>query len=269
LLVRGIKTWMLVAALLILAVEAVFLYRHYDLYYYASDAAPGTAPRSSQTLEGKMPEGTILEEPTAALAGAPVEVTDAAEAPDPDERAGNGEVSFVHRATDENSRGDYTYLDHPSINGDPDAVVLVVPDPDRGNAGGGAYDHNIGVWYEPGERKWAVFNQDLAAVPAGSAFEVVVPRADEGFVHRAALLNTVGNATYLDDPLTNGEPGAEVSVTQNWNPGGGNGVYNDHPVGVRFDEDEGEWFVHNEDDARMPEGAAFNVAASGTAEPAR
>ena len=104
LLGRGIKTWMLVAALLILAVEAVFLYRHYDLYY-ASDAAPGTAPRSAQTLEGKMPEGTILEEPTAALAGAPVEVTDAAEAPDPDERAGNGEVSFVHRATAENSRG--------------------------------------------------------------------------------------------------------------------------------------------------------------------
>jgi hypothetical protein len=259
LLGRGIKTWMLVAALLILAVEAVFLYRHYDLYYYASDAAPGTAPRSAQTLEGKMPEGAILEEPTAAPAGAPVEVTDAAEAPDPDERAGNGGVSFVHRATDENSRGDYTYLDHPSINGDPDAVVLVVPDPDRGNAGGGAYDHNIGVWYEPGERKWAVFNQDLAAVPAGSAFEVVVPPAEEGFVHRAAPPNTVGNATYLDNPLVNGEPDAEVSVTQNWNPGGGNGVYNDHPVGVRYEEDEKRWAVYNRDEAQIRDRAAFNV----------
>jgi len=254
LLGRGIKTWVLVAALLILAVEAVFLYRHYDRYYYASDAAPGTAPSSAPTSGRTMPEGTV---------------TDDAEATDPDERAANEEASFVHRATDENSRGDYTYLDHPSINGDADAVVLVVPAPDRGNAGGGAYDHNIGVWYEPGERKWAIFNQDLAAVPAGSVFEVVVPRADEGFVHRAALLNIVGNATYLDDPLTNAESDIVVSVTQNWNPGGGEGVYNDHPVGVRYDEDEGEWFVHNEDDARMPEGAAFNVAASGAAESAR
>ncbi|MDQ3303303.1 MAG: hypothetical protein M3518_08155 [Actinomycetota bacterium] len=247
---RGIKTWVLVAALLILAVEAVFLYRHYDRYYYASDAAPGTAPSSAPTSGRTMPEGTV---------------TDDAEATDPDERAANEEASFVHRATDENSRGDYTYLDHPSINGDADDVVLVVPAPDRGNAGGGAYDHNIGVWYEPGERKWAIFNQDLAAVPDGSAFGVVVPPADEGFVHRAELLNTVGNATYLDDPLLDGKPDAEVSVTQNWNPGGGGGVYNDHPVGVLYDEDVGEWFVYNEDGARMPEGAAFNVAVSGDA----
>ena len=256
---RRAKAGALVAALLILAVEGVLLVRYYS----------GIAPSSAQTSEGTMPEGTVLEEPTAALAGASIKATEATETTAPNERADDEEASFVHRATGANSRGDYTYLDHPSINADPDAVVLVVPASSGRDGGSSAYGHNIGVWYEPGERKWAVFNQDLAAVPAGSAFEVVVPRADEGFVHRAAPPNTVGNATYIDDPLTNGEPGAEVTVTQNWNPGGGNGVYNDHPVGVRFDEDEGEWFVHNEDDARMPEGAAFNVAASGAVQPAR
>ena len=146
---------------------------------------------------------------------------------------------------------------HPRVDGDPNAVVFASPT--------GSYDHNIGVWYEPREKKWAIFNQDRAAVPAGSAFEVVVPPADEGFVHRADLLNIVGNATYLDDPLLNGKPDAEVSVTQNWNPGGGGGVYNDHPVGVLYDEDVGEWSVYNEDGARMPQGAAFNVAVSGDA----
>ena len=175
------------------------------------------------------------------------------------------EATFVHAATDGNSRGDYTYLAHPRIDGDPDAVVLAVPSPGRGEQAGVAYGHNIGVWYEPTKERWAIFNQDLTAVPAGSAFEVVVPPADRGFVHRAALPNTVGNATYLDNPLINGEPGAEVSVTQNWNPGGGDGVYNDHPVGVLYDEDVGEWLVYNEDDSRMPEGAAFNVAVSGAA----
>ena len=107
----------------------------------------------------------------------------------------------------------------------------------------------------------------MAAIPAGSAFEVVVPPAEEGFIHRAGPADTFGNVTYLDDPLLNGRPDAEVSVTQNWNPGGGDGVYNDHPEGVLYDEDVGKWFVYNEDGARMPEGAAFNVAVSGDPAP--
>ena len=107
------------------------------------------------------------------------------------------------------------------------------------------------------KNKWAIFNQDMAAVPAGTAFGVVVPPADEGFVHRAEPANTVGNATYVDDPLTNGEPDAEVSVTQNWNPGGGNGVYNDHPVAALYDGDVDRWFVYNKDGAPMPEGGSL------------
>ncbi|HEV2092138.1 MAG TPA: hypothetical protein VGR18_03120 [Rubrobacter sp.] len=219
---------------------------------------PG-GPTGSGTPEGAGSETTgdaRISEGTA------VETTNDAEDP------GAQGDAFVHRATDANSRGDYTYLDHPSINGEPDAVVLAKPSPGQGGDGGAPYDHNIGVWYEPTKERWAVFNQDLTAVPAGSAFEIFVPPADEGFVHRATQENTVGNATYIDNPLLDGEPDAGVSVTLNWNPGGGNGVYNDHPVGALYDGDVEKWFVYNEDDARVPEGAAFNVAVSG-AEPAR
>ena len=96
-----------------------------------------------------------------------------------------------------------------------------------------------------------------------TGFEVIVPPADEGFIHRAGPADTFGNVTYLDDPLLNGRPDADVSVTPNWNPMGRGGVYNDHPVGVLYDEDAGMWFVYNEDGARMPRRAAFNVAVSG------
>ena len=244
---RRAKGGVLLAALLILAVEGVLLVRHYDRYY-SSGAAGGGAPTA---------EGTSLKEPTGASVGGTID----AEASAPHERADDWEASsFVHRATDANSRGDYTYLDDPRINGDPDAVVLAAP--------ADGYGHNIGVWFEPRQKRWAIFNQDLTAVPAGAAFGVVLPPAEESFVHRAALLNTVGSATYIDDPLLNGEPDAEVSVTQNWNPGGGNGVYNDRPVGVGYDGDADEWFVRNEDGGGMPEGASFNVAVS-RAEPAR
>jgi LPXTG-site transpeptidase (sortase) family protein len=163
-------------------------------------------------------------------------------------------ASFRHRATDENSRGDYTYLSDPEIDGDPDAVVFASPPDD--------YDHNIGVWYEPEKQQWAIFNQDIAPVTAGRTFEIFVPDEAERLVHTATKENVSGDTTYIDDPLVNGKPDAEVSVTQNWNPGGGNGVYNDHPVGVRYVAERERWAIYNGDRKDVPQGAAFNVTVS-------
>lgn len=174
------------------------------------------------------------------------------------------EASFVHHATDENRRGDFTtYINDPNINGDANAIVLVVPSTDRGNAGDATYDHNIGVWYEGGnEKKWAIFNQDRAAIPAGRTFEVIIPQASETLIHHARPGNTVGNRTNLNNPLIVGEPKALLTVTQNWNPGGGRGVYNDHPIDVLYDADIRKWAIYNGDGAPMPDGAAFNIGVS-------
>jgi hypothetical protein len=176
---------------------------------------------------------------------------------------------FTHTATTANSPGDYTtYISDPVIDGDPNAVVLVVPSTDRGNARGASYDHNIGVWYEGvNEKKWAIFNQDRAAIPAGTTFKVIIPPASETLVHYAKPNNTVGNRTYLDNPLTIGEPDALLTVTQDWNPGGGRGVYNDHPIDVLYDADIRKWAIYNRDGAPLPDGAAFNIAVSGVPNP--
>jgi hypothetical protein len=212
--------------------------------------ATGTAETS--TLEDTKMETTsaarTLEDTTIGSSGGPKNPEDVAH-----------EASFTHRATDENSRGDYTYISDPIMNGDPDAVVLV------SNVGSTTYDHNIGVWYEAGARKWAIFNQDRAAVPEGATFRVEVRQPSETFVHRADLLNTAGNYTYLDNRLTNGEPDAVLSVTQNWNPGGGRGVYNNHPVVTMYDVQVKRWAVYNRDGAAIPKGAAFNIAVSASA----
>lgn len=164
------------------------------------------------------------------------------------------EAPVVHRASEENSRGDYTYLSQPDLDGNPNAAVFATPE--------GDYDHNIGVWYEPEKQQWAIFNQDRAPVEAGSTFEVVVPPESERFVHRSSEDNVSAETTYLDDPLVNGKPDAPVSVTQNWNPGGGEGVYNDRPIGVRYDPERERWAVYNGDRSEMPVGAAFNVTVS-------
>jgi len=178
-------------------------------------------------------------------------------------------TSFVHRATDENSRGDYTYISDPNINGHPYAIVFALPTrEDTGSAT--SYKHNIGVWYASGAHKWAIFNQDRAPVPAGTSFEVVVPQASSAFVHEAGISNTAGNYTYLDNRLTNGKPDAVLTVTQNWNPGGGRGVYNDHPVGVLYDAKVEKWAVYNRDGTSIPKGAVFNIGVSaGADKPAR
>ena len=214
-----------------------------------------TGPAETSTLEGSKSETTIAVEAS----------EDTATEPPGDSQYSNDtpyKASFTHRATDKNSRGDYTYIGDPSINGDPDAIVLVSPTPDQENLGTASYEHNIGVWYEGGARMWAIFNQDRAAVPAGATFEVIVPRSSAKFVHRAGLVNTAGNYTYLDDRLTNGEPDAVLSVTQNWNPGGGRGVYNDHPVDTVYDAQVERWAIYNRDNVSIPKGAAFNIAVS-------
>lgn len=109
-------------------------------------------------------------------------------------------------------------------------------------------------WFSGGEA-----GGDAGSEAAGSGEQSGVAFA-EVFVHRATPENITANSTYIDSPLTDGNPDAVLIVTQNWNPGGGGGRYNDHPVGVWYDQQRGEWAIFNQDRAGMPEDASFNVA---------
>ena len=217
----------------------------------------GTDSAETSTFEGSKLERTG---PDMASEGTGTEPSDDSKSPS----GAVNKASFIHKADQENSRGDYTYISEPSINGDAKAIVIVSVSPtsDGESTGNASYEHNIGVWYEPVARQWAIFNQDRAPVPAGAAFVVIVPQASAGFVHRASLLNTAGNYTYIDDRLTNGKPGITLAVTQNWNPGGRGGVYNNHPVDTLYDPKLEQWAIYNLDGAPIPEEAAFNVAVS-------
>jgi hypothetical protein len=128
--------------------------------------------------------------------------------------------------------------------------------------------HNIGVWYDAEVRRWAIFNQDLAPMARGASFDVHVLSGGSAFVHQATAENTAEDETYLNAPFSNANPDVVPSVTQNWNPGGFGGTYNDHPVGVRYDADVRQWVIFNEDGEQMPEGADFNVTVLPLGEPA-
>lgn len=97
-------------------------------------------------------------------------------------------------------------------------------------------------------------NRQVGSASAdGVAFDAV-------FVHRATPENLSENSTYLDNPRTNGDPNVVLYVTQNWNPEGNVGIYNEHPIGVWYDDSRQRWAIFNQDRGTMPDGAAFNVA---------
>jgi len=167
---------------------------------------------------------------------------------------------FVHKATAANTSGHITTIDYPLTNNKPNAILLVTPNWNPGNVGGTYNDHPIGVYYTGG--KWTIFNQDFAAMPPNAAFNVIVPRPGPGeavFVHQASAANTISHVTFIDHPLTNGNPTALVLVTPNYNPGGGGGTYNNHPIGVYYDVFSGKWAIFNQNLDPMPLNAAFNV----------
>jgi len=130
-------------------------------------------------------------------------------------------AAFVHKATASTITDNWTTIDHPLTNDNPNAIVLVTQNKSPGGVEGPPFDHPIGVWYYSSVGKWAVFNQDLANMPEDAAFNVLIPATDSSaFVHTATVANISGSHTYFDHPLTNDNPNAILFVTQNWNPGG-------------------------------------------------
>jgi hypothetical protein len=126
-------------------------------------------------------------------------------------------VQFVHIATAENIASTYTtIIDHPRTNGNPNAIIIVTPDDNPGDTGGVNDTHPIGVMYNLG--KWVIFNQDLAAMPVGAAFNVIIPTAGAGvFVQNTNVLDI---SEPINSPLTDNNPNANILVTPNYNPGG-------------------------------------------------
>src|SRR3712207_2446098 len=85
------------------------------------------------------------------------------------------DAAFVHHATPENITDHWTYIDHPLANDDPKAVLYVTP---NWNPHGEKHTvhtpHPIGVWYHYDRGRWAIFNQDKAAMAVGAHFNVAV-----------------------------------------------------------------------------------------------
>lgn len=173
---------------------------------------------------------------------------------------------YTHVATSTNTSGNVTTLDNSFLNGNPRAGIVASMNWNPGGVCGCVYNpHQIGAYYNTGAGRWAIFNQDFAAIPLGAAFTVsITPSLGSSlqFLHTATIGTIAGNVTYINNSLTNGQPSIHLFVTPNWNPGGVCGcTYLNHPLGVYYDTGMSKWAIFTEDLSSFPVGTAFDVLA--------
>jgi hypothetical protein len=168
---------------------------------------------------------------------------------------------FVHTSAVGNIRGNYTELNHPQLNGRPDALFHITANWNPGGAGGTYDNHHLGVFYSTITSRWNIFHQDLSAMTAGSSYNVIIPGPASSTVaaavHTVTVGNRSGNVSTIDIPLINNRPDV---VTQNWNPPGSSGVYNNQPIAIQYHAPSGRYQIINTSGAPLPLGAAFNIS---------
>lgn len=170
--------------------------------------------------------------------------------------------TFTQVTTADNTPGNYTILDSPLLNNNPNAVINVMHD--WGTSGSGAYYNQVlGVWYSPSMEKWTIFNNVATAMPVGLKFTVLIqPKKEGSFIFTATTSNIMpginDHVAVIDHPLLNDNPNALVYAIHNWNPP--NTTFRDvdiHPLGVLYTSNR--WTVYHTDFEAMTPGSTYNI----------
>lgn len=164
--------------------------------------------------------------------------------------------AFTHEATEENTFLHATEIDHPAVNDDPDAIMIVtqVYNPD-GEPSGVENDDFPEVAYSNDSGRWMIFNVNESAMPGGAAFNVLVAEpGDMAFVHEA---DEGTSLTTIDHPSLNDESNAQFLVTRH----GGSGLPQvDDALGVSYDGSGWQIGAFSGSGAEdIPAGSLFNV----------
>jgi hypothetical protein len=117
--------------------------------------------------------------------------------------------------------------------------------------------HPVGIFQRSLLGGWAIFNEDLADLPAGVSFNVFSPASSpEAFGYNIGA-NSDASA-YIESSMLYLRLFKTLLATHHWNGHGSPGVYNAHAFGVQFDS-IGKWYVRNIDGATMASNLAFNI----------
>lgn len=149
---------------------------------------------------------------------------------------------LVQEAANFNSSANYTVINSPLVNGNPNLELFVTHNFNRGGFGGITDDHPLGVWYTP-DGHWSIFHEDGTPMPWGAEYNILV-KLRGGFIHQTTTANSTWTWTWMDTGLLNNRPTAMFLVTSIWNPYGlGSGVYVNSPLEVMYDFSRNQWAI--------------------------
>ncbi len=102
---------------------------------------------------------------------------------------------FMHDVTSPISN--YTVIDHPSLNGKPDAFPIVSHNwGTSGDPSNVLIDTPIGVWFSTADDKWTIYTEDVSTMPVDARFNVYVAEEVLGTEDNSSLeLSTYPNPT--------------------------------------------------------------------------
>ena len=176
-----------------------------------------------------------------------------------------GPTQFTHEASPQNAIGALTTLDHPQLNDNPYALMMVTP---TANAGGVASDAPprapVGLAYLAAGGRWVITTQDGSPMDHGHQFQVeLLTDPERSFFHENDEDTRFGvpSATVLDHPLLNDNPLARLFVTQYQNNGDDVArlVRNEDEVSVLYNGVIDRWMIVNQNQRLIPLGARFSV----------
>ena len=171
----------------------------------------------------------------------------------------NAQQSFKHTSTASNISGNSTFISLPGLDQNPQAIIIIENESDTRKTN----PHPTGVWFDG--NRWAIFNQDMAPMPAGITFSIAWSNpGNHAFFLQQSAANTGQGYLVLDNPSLNKQPASSFKLSQVWNPSGKGGVYNNAEVNVQYEEKLGSWVVRNKNGAPLPNGAAFNIIITST-----
>ena len=154
-----------------------------------------------------------------------------------------------------NISGNILTLNDPHLNGKPGLKLIVT----QAVLASGAVFNNapIGVFYDTTAKEWKIFNENIAAMPVGAIFNVLIPEIAQRV--NGGATNSFGNQTFFN--IRKHDSAAFLLQTHLFDPFPGitssviNGVFQVSPIGLFFNPivttapipaSSGHWEVFNE-----------------------
>ena len=157
---------------------------------------------------------------------------------------------IVHKATASTISADASVLDHPDLNGNPNANFIVTHNLSNG---GTQYNDKITGTYYNGSQ-WYVYNEDSSGMIEGSSYNIYIPQGGKMI---SAEADGTSYDLQLNDPAINGNPNAVILYATYYNP---NSVRNNHNYGFWYSDTTERWSIYNEETTtNIPADAVFSL----------